>query len=151
MTCISRPIPLSDSSSWTSSSRHGLPLIVYSDSPERYISRPMVTSAYSIGNAPSELSMVSCTSARPRGGRPGDPAKMTSSILPPRSALAPCSPSTQAIASTTLLFPEPLGPTTQVRPGSSCNVVDPANDLKPRRVKLFRYIDLDASGVGGQN
>ena len=44
---------------------------------------------------------------------------MTSSILPPRSAFAPCSPSTQAMASTTLDLPEPFGPTTQVMPGSS--------------------------------
>ena len=54
--------------------------------------------------------MVSVTSARPSGGRSAVPAKMTSSILPPRSALAPCSPSTQAIASTTLDLPDPFGP-----------------------------------------
>ena len=53
------------------------------------------------------------------GGRPEVPAKMTSSILPPRSDLAPCSPMTQASASTTLDLPEPLGPTMQVIPGSS--------------------------------
>ena len=76
--------------------------------------------------------MVSSTSARPSGGRPDVPAKMTSSILPPRSDLAPCSPMTQARASTTLDLPEPFGPTTQVIPGSSCSVVDEANDLNPR-------------------
>src|ERR1700710_171326 len=91
--------------------------------------------------------MVSRTSARPRAGRPGEPAKMTSSIFPPRRAFAPCSPRTHAMASTTLLFPEPLGPTTQVIPGSSCNVVVPANDLKPRRVRLFRCIEADANPV----
>src|SRR5450755_1573870 len=101
--------------------------------------RLIVTSAYSIGRAPSVLSMVSETSARPSGGRPAVPAKMTSSILPPRRLLAPCSPSTHANASTTFDLPEPLGPTTQVMPGSSRNVVDDANDLKPRRVRLFRY------------
>src|SRR3954462_3413106 len=83
--------------------------------------------------------MVSATSARPSGARPGVPAKMTSSILPPRSDLAPCSPITQARASTTLDFPEPLGPTTQVMPGSSRRVVAEAKDLKPRRVRVFRY------------
>src|SRR5690606_28026034 len=82
--------------------------------------------------------MVSVTSARPRGGRPGVPAKMTSSILPPRSALAPCSPSTHAIASTTLDLPEPFGPTTQVIPGSSLKVVVEAKDLKPFTVRLLR-------------
>src|ERR1700760_638889 len=76
---------------------------------------------------------------------------MTSSIFPPRSAFAPCSPSTHAIASTTLLLPEPLGPTTQVRPGSRASVVVPAKDLNPRRVRLLRYIPADASGHGAQN
>src|SRR5690349_4329361 len=83
--------------------------------------------------------MVSATSARPSGGRPDVPAKMTSSILPPRRDLAPCSPITQARASTTLDLPEPLGPTMQVMPGSSCRVVADANDLNPLRVRLLRY------------
>ena len=91
--------------------------MAYSDPPLRNIVRLIVTSAYSIGSAPSVLSMVSATSARPRGGRPAVPAKMTSSILPPRSDLAPCSPMTQASASTTLDLPEPLGPTMHVMPG----------------------------------
>src|SRR5689334_7038729 len=83
--------------------------------------------------------MVRLTSARPSGGRPAVPAKMTSSILPPRRDLAPCSPMTQARASTTLDLPEPLGPTTQVMPGSRRSVVAEANDLKPRKVRDFRY------------
>src|ERR1700757_528472 len=83
--------------------------------------------------------MVSVTSARPSGARLLVPAKMTSSILPPRRLLAPCSPMTQDRASTTLDLPEPLGPTTQVMPGSRRSVVAEAKDLKPRRVRLFRY------------
>ena len=67
-------------------------MISYSLSPERNIRRVMETSVYSIGSAPSVLSMVSVTSARPSGARPAVPAKITSSILPPRSAFAPCSP-----------------------------------------------------------
>src|SRR5919106_1765593 len=82
--------------------------------------------------------MVSVTSARPSGARPEVPAKITSSILPPRSAFAPCSPSTQAMASTTLLLPEPFGPTTQVMPGSKRRVVAEANDLNPLSVRLFK-------------
>src|SRR6476659_8226537 len=78
--------------------------------------------------------MVSTTSARPEV-----PATMTSSILPPRSDFTPCSPITQARASTTLDLPEPLGPTMQVMPGSSCSVVEEAKDLNPFRVRLFRY------------
>ena len=113
MTCISRPMPESLSSSWTSIKRQLLPLISYSLAPSRNIRRVIDTSEYSIGSALSELSMVTVTSARPSGARDEVPAKMTSSILPPRSVLAPCSPITQARASTTLDLPEPLGPTTR--------------------------------------
>ncbi|CAB4828684.1 unannotated protein [freshwater metagenome] len=85
------------------------------------------------------LSIVTETSARPSGARPLVPAKITSSILPPRSDFAPCSPITQLRASTTFDFPEPLGPTTQVMPGSRRSVVDEAKDLKPFSVMLFKY------------
>jgi hypothetical protein len=146
MTCISRPMPESDSSSWMSRRRQVSPLIWYSLPPLRNIVRVMVTSEYSMGRAPSELSMVSETSARPSGGRPDGPAvpaKMTSSILPPRSDLAPCSPITQERASTTLDLPDPLGPTTQVMPGSKRSVVAEAKDLKPRRVRVLRCTPRD--------
>src|SRR3954447_16957627 len=93
--------------------------------------------------------MVTKTSARPSGGRPAVPAKMTSSILPPRSDFAPCSPMTQARASTTLDLPEPFGPTTQVIPGSNRRVVEDAKDLKPRRVRLFRCTRETPSGSSG--
>src|SRR5690242_3691660 len=99
----------------------------------------MDTSEYSMGSAWSELSMVTVTSARPSGARDDVPAKMTSSILPPRSVLAPCSPMTQASASTTLDLPDPLGPTTAVMPGSKRRVVGEAKDLKPFSVRLLRY------------
>src|SRR3712207_6382101 len=101
-----------------------------------------------MGSAPSALSMVSVTSARPSGARPAVPAKMTSSIFPPRSALAPCSPSTHAMASTTLDLPEPFGPTTQVMPGSSRSVVAEAKDLNPFTVRLLRCTDLRGSAGG---
>ena len=42
------------------------------------------------------------------------------------------------MASTTLDLPEPLGPTTQVIPGSSRSVVADAKDLKPLTVRLDR-------------
>src|SRR6185312_14730766 len=100
-----------------------------------------------MGSAPSELSMVRVTSARPSGGRSAVPAKMTSSIFPPRSALAPCSPRTQAMASTTFDLPEPLGPTTQVMPGSRRSVVAEAKDLKPLTVRLLRCTDLRGSAT----
>src|ERR1700716_1565947 len=100
-----------------------------------------------MGSAPSVLSIVSRTSARPSGGREEVPAKMTSSIFPPRSVFAPCSPITHARASTTLDLPEPLGPTTAVMPGSKRRVVGDAKDLKPFSVRLLRYT---ASQITGQ-
>src|SRR4051794_15741628 len=96
--------------------------------------------------------MVRVTSARPNGDRAAVPAKMTSSILPPRSDFAPCSPITQLSASTTLDLPDPLGPTTQVMPGSKSRVVAEANDLKPRRVRLLRYnVDLSVEPAAGRD
>src|SRR5690625_4778170 len=94
-----------------------------------------------MGSCPSELSIVTATSARPSGARPEVPAKITSSILPPRSDLTPCSPITQASASTTLDLPEPFGPTTHVMPGSKLRVVAEANDLNPRSVSVFKCTD----------
>src|SRR6476619_6326455 len=91
--------------------------------------------------------MVKVTSARPSGARPEVPAKMTSSIFPPRSVLAPCSPITQLRASTTFDLPEPLGPTTQVMPGSKFRVVADAKDLNPRKVRLLRYNVPPLDGV----
>src|SRR5258708_9611359 len=100
-----------------------------------------------MGRAPSLLSIVSVTSARPSGGRAEVPAKPTSSILPPRSGLTPCSPITQENASTTFDFPDPFGPTTQVIPRSNRSEVAEANDLNPRRVSAFRYTRrLSSSG-----
>ena len=90
------------------------------------------------------------TSARPSGARPDVPAKMTSSILPPRSVFAPCSPITQLMASTTLDLPDPFGPTTQVIPGSSKRVVEEAKDLKPLMVRLFKYTRQNLSGLAGR-
>ena len=121
-----------------SSSRHGAPLIWYSESPARKSVRVIVTSLNSIGSRPAVLSMHSDTSARPSAGRSGVPAKMTSSILPPRSVRGPWAPSTQATASTRFDFPEPLGPTTTVTPGSNSRTVLSANDLKPRSVSDLR-------------
>src|SRR6478609_5369767 len=83
--------------------------------------------------------MVRATSARPSGGRPAVPAKMTSSMEPPRSDLAPCSPMTHASASTTLDLPDPLGPTMHVMPGSRRRCVADAKDLKPFIVRLLTY------------
>src|SRR5689334_21558162 len=73
---------------------------------------------------------------------------MTSSIFPPRSGLAPCSLSTQLIASTTLVLPEPFGATSHVMLGSSGSVVAEAKDLKPLSVTLFRCTGGALQGQG---
>ena len=100
----------------------------------------IVISRAAMGIVPAELSRVSDTSAVLDAGRFGVPAKMTSSIFPPRSERAPWAPSTQATASTTFDFPDPLGPTTTATPGSNSSVVRSANDLKPLTVRRFRNI-----------
>src|SRR5262245_42952627 len=108
--------------------------MAYSDSPVRKSVRVNVTSVNSIGSRPAVLSMVRDTSARPSAGRFAVPAKITSSIFWLRTALGACAPSTQAMASTTLDLPLPLGPTTTVTPGSRVIVVGSAKDLKPLSV-----------------
>src|SRR6185369_7622299 len=57
---------------------------------------------------------------------------MTSFISPPRRCLTRCSPRTQAIASATLLLPQPLGPTMLVIPSPvKMRSVWSAKDLNP--------------------
>lgn len=51
------------------------------------------------------------------------------------------------MASITFDFPEPFGPTTAVIPRSKFRVVDDANDLKPRIVRLFKYTRVFRFGV----
>src|SRR6185436_11323637 len=80
----------------------------------------------------------------PRLLRELDPLKMTSAISPPRRLLADCSPRIHRTASTTLLLPDPFGPTTAVIPGAKSNRVLSANDLNPtssRRLSMgFRKV-----------
>ncbi len=81
---------------------------------------------------------MSATSARPSAALLVVPMKMTSSIFELRSALVLWAPRTQVTASTTLDFPEPLGPTTAVTPGSNSRMVLSAKDLKPFMVNRLR-------------
>src|SRR5947208_682373 len=85
--------------------------------------------------------MVSDTSAIPSGLRPSVPLKITSAISPPRNALADCSPSTQRTASSTLDFPQPLGPTIAVTPSWKLKTVLSANDLKPKSSSDCKCMD----------
>src|SRR5215472_3934228 len=91
------------------------------------------------------LSMVSETSAMLRAGRFAEPAKITSSISPPRSRRALASPMTQRNASTRFDLPQPLGPTIPVRPGSIGSSVASTNDLNPARRRRSTCIDTSRS------
>ena len=138
-------MPDSDSSSWTSISRTTWPPIRYSDSPLRKIVRLISISVIGTAILPAVLSITSLTSAIPRAGREGVPAKITSAIWPPRSARGPCSPRAQLIASTRLDLPEPLGPTITEVPGTNSRTVLSANDLNPRIVIDRRNMWADAN------
>src|ERR1043166_10006853 len=112
----------------------------YSDSPERKSRRDTATSVKSIGRRLSALSKVRTTSAIFWGGREPEPLKITSIMRLERRDLTDISPKHQRMASTMLDFPQPLGPTTAVIPGSKSNLLRSAKDLKPTISKCFRYI-----------
>jgi hypothetical protein len=108
-------------------------LILYSEVPARSVERAMVTSLRSSGSTRDELSRVSSTSAMPSFVRPADPAKITSSIDPPRRLEGAWAPRTHERASAMLDLPDPLGPTITLTPGRNSSTVGSANDLKPDR------------------
>src|SRR5690242_8624635 len=110
----------------------------------------MTTSLYEIGRSPSLLSRKSETSVTLTGRRPDDPWKITSSILPPRSNRADCSPSTQRTASETFDLPQPLGPTIAVTPCPKSSVTVSANDLKPDSSSLESFIGGPRGGTGSR-
>ena len=73
--------------------------------------------------------MVKVTSARPSRGPRGGAGEDDVLHLPRLAAFWRLLPITQVRASTTLDLPDPLGPTTQVIPGSKRRVVDDAKDF----------------------
>ena len=100
--------------------------------------RRACSAALSVG-----LSKTSVTLAMPHGLRVALPAKMTSSIAPPRRLFALRSPSTHLMASTTFDLPQPLGPTTPMIGWSNRNSVASAKLLKPLRTsRERRKVDL---------
>ena len=111
-----RPMPVSMKSCWMSFSRHGVLFSRYSLLPSLKTRRVIVTSCQSSPSCSSHSEKVIETSAIPTPARESVPLKITSAISPPRSALADCSPSTHRMASSTLDFPHPFGPTTAVTP-----------------------------------
>src|SRR3569832_75685 len=91
--------------------------------------------------------MNSVISVTLRAGLPALPAKITSSISLPRTEEGRVSPITQRIASNRLDLPQPLGPITAVRPGSTNSSVGSTKDLKPeslRRVNFNCYVLMPA-------
>ena len=118
----------------TSRARNSLPLTRKLLPSPREIRRVTSNSEMSLlgdGANPAASSRNSITSATLRPARVAVPAKITSSISPPRIALGEVSPMAQRSASTTLDLPQPLGPTMPVRPGNTSTVVASAKDLKP--------------------
>ncbi len=140
-------MPVSMKRSWKSRRRQRVPLSRYSERPSRNTLRVMATSLKSTFRDCSQSPMVKVTSAIPRGLRFSVPLKMTSAISPPRRAFAEVSPRTQRIASTTLDFPQPLGPTMPVTPWANSKTVRSAKDLKPWISRVLRYM-ADGCGRG---
>ncbi len=83
------------------------------------------------------------TSAKFRAGRCCVPEKITSSMAAARMLLCEVSPMTQRSASSRLDLPQPFGPTTPVKPGSTTSSVGSTKDLKP--ISLSRLICTMAS------
>src|SRR6266478_5682324 len=84
----------------------------------------------------------------PAALRPPEPLKMTSIMASPRRLLADCSPSTHLKPSTTLLFPQPLGPTIPVIGESKTNSVRSAKLLNPCKISFFKRMGLRSSMTG---
>src|SRR3954467_14707048 len=106
-----------------------------------------------MGRSPSLLSRKRETSVTFTGRRAVEPWKITSSILPPRSRRADCSPSTHRTESETLDLPHPLGPTMAVTPSSKVRVTLSAKDLNPESSSLVSFMGWILSGrrLGGDH
>src|SRR5215217_9001534 len=91
----------------------------------------MVTVLNSVGRRFLVFSKVRLTSARPLALRVLEPLKTRLSRFSERKWDIFCSPITQRILSTILLFPQPLGPTIPVIFSSKLTMVLSAKDLKP--------------------
>src|SRR3954464_6337515 len=125
------PRPVSINRSLTSFRRTTRPLSRYWLSPPLNTRRPTVMRPSSAPGRSRSVRSVSMHSAMPSGFRLSEPLKMTSSMVPPRSDLALCSPSTHVMASERLLLPQPLGPTMAVTPPAKRTSTGSTKDLKP--------------------
>ena len=131
------PVPMKRR--FTSFSPQRTLLMKYSPLPSRYTRRVIVTSSYSVPSSFSQSANVIDTSHRLRGLRVSVPLNTTSASFVQRRAVGRCSPSTQRIASETLDFPHPFGPTMAIMPGSNVSLVLSAKLLKPSMSSCFRY------------
>ena len=131
-------MPVSKNSSRTSRSFTGLPLMKYSLSPERYSRLRMETSGRSSGRISFWLEIRRVTSATFSGFRVSLPAKMMSCMFSARRDFEDCSPSTHFMASTTLLLPQPLGPSRAATPSENSIWTLSAKDLNPKISRVFK-------------
>ena len=130
------PVAASANNKATSLARTSRPSILYAEPAPRSIRRMT-----SLSQPPSSVASRSTridTSAKSRCGRVAVPAKMTSSMPPPRRLLGLDSPIAQRIASRRLDLPQPFGPTTPVRPGSILSSAASTKLLNP--LSLSRLI-----------
>ena len=91
-----------------------------------------------MGRLRSVLSKIRSTCARLLLRRVLDPLKIMSAIFWPRNEREDCSPSTHLAASTTLLLPQPLGPTIHVTPGPNSKSTRSQKLLNPESVMRLR-------------
>ena len=82
-------------------------------------------------NELSELSNTNSTLARPAAARDPDPLKIMSLDCPLLNSETLDSPNTHLTASTTLDFPQPLGPTIPVKPVDNFISAESTKDLNP--------------------
>jgi hypothetical protein len=137
------PVEASANSNCTSRARTSLPLILKVDPAARRMRREtsnVGAVSNGAGALPSALSSTTTTSAISRCGRLSVPAKITSSISPPRKARADVAPITQRSDSKILDLPQPLGPTMPVNPGSILSWTGSTKDLKPVTRRSVTFI-----------
>ena len=141
------PVEASANNICTSRALTSLPLLLYALPASRVILRTiskLSSSLKLLGAKRSELSKCKETSAKLRAGLVAAPAKITSSIPPPRMAVGRFSPITHRKASNKFDFPHPFGPTTPVNPSLMTSSVGSTKLLKPDKRSLLNCNSSDS-------
>jgi len=121
--------------------------IRYTHLPLRSTFRDITTVVELMGSALSSLLKWSETSAKGAGRWPLPPLKRRSENRSARMSFALILPSTKQSPSTTLLLPEPFGPTMAVKPFERGMLTfEFPNDLKPRSSILLTYVTFPTLG-----